>query len=125
MNPGSLDPDHVVGITYTGGTTGEPKGVIGTASSISAMTQIQLAEWEWPEAPSFLICTPLSHAGAALLAETADRVGLTGELSRALAGEQFMDYEVLQIRPDGEPRRYGPVPAVGEHSDKIRAEFKR
>jgi itaconate CoA-transferase len=23
----------------------------------------------------------------------------------------------------GEPRRYGPVPAVGEHSEKIRAEF--
>jgi hypothetical protein len=28
----------------------------------------------------------VSHAGAALLAEVADRVGLTGELSRALAG---------------------------------------
>ena len=24
---------------------------------------------------------------------------------------------------DGEPRRYGPVPAVGEHSAKVRAEF--
>ena len=70
-----LDPDHVVGITYTGGITGEPKGVIGTASSISAMTQIQLAEWEWPEAPSFLICTPLSHAGAAFFAPTVAKGG--------------------------------------------------
>ena len=25
----------------------------------------------------------------------------------------------------GEPRKYGPVPGVGEHSKKIRAEFKR
>ena len=25
----------------------------------------------------------------------------------------------------GAPRQYGPVPAVGEHSDKIRKEFKR
>ena len=25
----------------------------------------------------------------------------------------------------GAPRTYGPVPAVGEHSEKIRAEFKR
>jgi formyl-CoA transferase len=25
----------------------------------------------------------------------------------------------------GEPRKYGPVPAVGEHSEKIRAEFSR
>ena len=70
-----LPPDHVVGITYTGGTTGEPKGVIGTASSIAAMTQVQLAEWEWPEAPSFLICTPLSHAGAAFFAPTVAKGG--------------------------------------------------
>ena len=29
------------------------------------MTQIQMAEWEWPDEARFLICTPLSHAGAA------------------------------------------------------------
>ncbi len=32
---------------------------------MAAMSQIQLAEWEWPQAPRFLMCTPLSHAGAA------------------------------------------------------------
>ena len=52
-------------ITYTGGTTGKPKGVIGTAQAMSTMTAIQLAEWEWPASPRFLMCTPLSHAGAA------------------------------------------------------------
>ncbi|WP_026917473.1 fatty-acid--CoA ligase FadD8 [Gordonia shandongensis] len=65
-----LDPDHVVSITYTGGTTGKPKGVIGTSRCISTMTQIQLAEWEWPERPRFLMCTPLSHAGAAFFVPT-------------------------------------------------------
>jgi formyl-CoA transferase len=25
----------------------------------------------------------------------------------------------------GETRNYGPVPGIGEHSEKIRAEFKR
>lgn len=70
-----LAPDHVVGVTYTGGTTGRPKGVIGTAASIAAMTQIQLAEWEWPDAPAFLICTPLSHAGAAFFAPTIAKGG--------------------------------------------------
>ena len=34
------------------------------------MTQIQLAEWEWPEEVRFLICTPLSHAGAAFFIPT-------------------------------------------------------
>jgi fatty-acyl-CoA synthase len=43
---------------------------MGTAQAMATMTQIQLAEWEWPEAPKFLICTPLSHAGAAFFAPT-------------------------------------------------------
>ncbi|HEY3464571.1 MAG TPA: fatty-acid--CoA ligase FadD8 [Amycolatopsis sp.] len=68
--PVELPPDQVVSITYTGGTTGKPKGVMGTARAMATMTQIQLAEWEWPEAPKFLICTPLSHAGAAFFAPT-------------------------------------------------------
>jgi len=63
-----LPGDAIVSVTYTGGTTGRPKGVIGTAASMAAMTQVQLAEWEWPEAPRFLMCTPLSHAGAAFFA---------------------------------------------------------
>lgn len=65
-----LPPDAVVSVTYTGGTTGRPKGVVGTAASMAAMTQVQLAEWEWPERPKFLMCTPLSHAGAAFFVPT-------------------------------------------------------
>ena len=68
--PLELDADAVVGITYTGGTTGKPKGVIGTTGSIATMTTIQLAEWEWPQEPRFLMCTPLSHAGAAFFLPT-------------------------------------------------------
>src|SRR3954470_9876647 len=57
-----LPGDHLVSITYTGGTTGKPKGVIGLTQTMNTMTSIQLAEWEWPESPRFLMCTPLSHA---------------------------------------------------------------
>jgi len=70
LEPATLKPDHVVSVTYTGGTTGHPKGVIGTAQEMATMTQIQMAEWEWPDAPRFLICTPLSHAGAAFFVPT-------------------------------------------------------
>jgi fatty-acyl-CoA synthase len=66
----NLAPDHIGGLTYTGGTTGKPKGVMGTVQSITTMTTIQLAEWEWPEHPRFLMCTPLSHAGAAFFVPT-------------------------------------------------------
>lgn len=65
-----LPPDHIGGLTYTGGTTGKPKGVMGTVGSILSMTTVQLAEWEWPEQPRFLMCTPLSHAGAAFFTPT-------------------------------------------------------
>ena len=68
--PRDLEGDAIVGITYTGGTTGKPKGVVGTTGSIATMTTVQLAEWEWPEEPRFLMCTPLSHAGAAFFLPT-------------------------------------------------------
>ena len=65
LQPLDLPADTVVGITYTGGTTGRPKGVIGSTRTIVTKTTIQQAEWEWPAEPRFLMCTPLSHAGAA------------------------------------------------------------
>ncbi|MFS3130620.1 fatty-acid--CoA ligase FadD8 [Nocardioides sp. Bht2] len=60
-----LPPDHIVSLAYTGGTTGKPKGVVGLAQAMNTMASIQLSEWEWPTEPRFLMCTPLSHAGAA------------------------------------------------------------
>jgi fatty-acyl-CoA synthase len=86
-----LAPDHIGGLTYTGGTTGKPKGVIGTVQSISTMTTIQLAEWEWPERPRFLMCTPLSHAGAAFFVPTIVKGGEMIVLSK------FDPAEVLKI----------------------------
>ena len=65
-----LAPDTVTGLTYTGGTTGKPKGVMMTSQATTTMTTIQLAEWEWPNAPRFLMITPLSHAGAAYFLPT-------------------------------------------------------
>src|SRR3954465_11602715 len=82
-----LPRDHMTSITYTGGTTGNPKGVIGLVQSFSTMTQIQLAEWEWPESPRFLMCTPLSHAGAAFFAPTVIKGGSLFVMSRFDPGE--------------------------------------
>ena len=86
-----LPPDHIGGMAYTGGTTGKPKGVIGTVQSISTMTTIQLAEWEWPEHPKFLMCTPLSHAGAAFFVPTIVKGGEMVVLSK------FDPAEVLRV----------------------------
>ena len=45
---------------------GKPKGVIGTVRSITTMTTIQLAEWEWPANPKFLMRTPPARRGGVL-----------------------------------------------------------
>jgi len=86
-----LPPDHIGGMTYTGGTTGKPKGVMGTVGSILTMTTIQLAEWEWPEHPRFLMCTPLSHAGAAFFTPTIVKGG------EMIVLPKFDPAEVLQV----------------------------
>lgn len=86
-----LAPDHVGGMAYTGGTTGKPKGVLGTAQSITSMTTIQLAEWEWPDNPRFLMCTPLSHAGAAFFVPTVVKGGELVVLTK------FDPAEVLRV----------------------------
>jgi fatty-acyl-CoA synthase len=59
------DPEDVTGLSFTGGTTGKPKGVMSTYRSGAYMTHIAMTEWDWHDEPRFLIATPLSHAGAA------------------------------------------------------------
>ncbi len=86
-----LPPDQIVGLTYTGGTTGKPKGVIMTVQTTSTMTSIQLSEWEWPENPRFLMITPLSHAGAAFFMPTVVKGGEMTVLSK------FDPAEVLKV----------------------------
>ncbi len=93
----TLPPDHVVSVTYTGGTTGKPKGVIGTAQAMTTMTQVQLAEWEWPESPKFLMCTPLSHAGAAFFVPTVMKGGSLFVLARFDPAEVLRTIEEQRI----------------------------
>ena len=92
-----LPPDHIVSITYTGGTTGKPKGVIGTSQAMATMTQVQLAEWEWPESPRFLMCTPLSHAGAAFFVPTVIKGGCLIVLPRFDPAEVLRTIEEQKI----------------------------
>lgn len=70
-----VDPDDLAGIAYSGGTTGKPKGIMSTFRGGAAMTTIQMGEWQWPDETRFLICTPLSHAGAAFFVPTLLRGG--------------------------------------------------
>lgn len=61
-----VGPHDVVRLGYSGGTTGKPKALASVQRTGMATVQIMMAEWEWPNPPHFLSCTPLSHAGAAM-----------------------------------------------------------
>jgi fatty-acyl-CoA synthase len=54
----------VARLTYSGGTTGKPKSLASTQRSSTTAAQIMLAEFEWPNPPRVLACSPLSHAGS-------------------------------------------------------------
>ncbi len=92
-----LPPEHIVSITYTGGTTGKPKGVIGTAQAMATMAQVMLSEWEWPQDPRFLMCTPLSHAGAAFFTPTVMKGGSLYVLARFDPAEVLRTIEEQRI----------------------------
>jgi fatty-acyl-CoA synthase len=70
-----VTPDEPYRLSYSGGTTGRPKAVIGTHRTGAAVLTIQLAEWEWPGRIRQLACAPLSHAGGAMFLPTLLRGG--------------------------------------------------
>src|ERR1700738_345621 len=92
-----LPPDHIIGLAYTGGTTGKPKGVMGTAAAIMTLTAIQLSEWEWPANPRFLMCAPLSHAGGTFFAPVVIKGGEMIVMSKFDAAEVLKTIEEQRI----------------------------
>lgn len=59
-------PEDIAVVGYTGGTTGRPKGVVHTHSTLLASVMMMAAEWEWPDALRLLVATPVSHAAGVL-----------------------------------------------------------
>jgi fatty-acyl-CoA synthase len=75
LRPPIVKPHDICRLSYSGGTTGEPKAIVGTYLSLLTKTMIQLTEWEWPSEIRQLICAPLSHAGGAMVLPTFIRGG--------------------------------------------------
>jgi fatty-acyl-CoA synthase len=61
-----LSPSTITRLSYSGGTTGKPKGIPGSPRVGAQALQIMLTDWEWPVEPRILAVVPLSHAGGSL-----------------------------------------------------------
>ncbi len=60
------EPDTVVRLIYTGGTTGKPKGVMASSASMAWNMLLRMAGHDW-SGIRLLCATPLSHASGALI----------------------------------------------------------
>lgn len=60
------DPHAEAVLAFTGGTTGQPKGVVMTSQNLTAMTLAILTHIELGASPVYLAAAPLTHAAGAL-----------------------------------------------------------
>jgi fatty-acyl-CoA synthase len=96
------DGTDIPGLAYTGGTTGKPKGVMGSYRSGAAMSQIMLTEWEWPREPRFLllggslVVVPYFEPG--LVLETIERERITATMVVPTMLYMLMDHPDFATR---------------------------
>ncbi|MCR6485082.1 long-chain fatty acid--CoA ligase [Amycolatopsis sp. OK19-0408] len=66
LSAAAPQPDDVVALVGTGGTTGRPKGVMLTDRNLEAMSAITLMSYPFDERPVYLALAPLTHAAGVL-----------------------------------------------------------
>ncbi|MCK9923406.1 AMP-binding protein [Frankia sp. AgPm24] len=93
----AVDPESISALAYTGGTTGQPKGVMATYRGSAAMAHILISEWQWPADLRHLVCTPLSHAGSSFIIPVLHRGGSVVVLPKFDAGAVLAAIERYRI----------------------------
>jgi fatty-acyl-CoA synthase len=63
----TIDPEDLVGIYFTGGTTGRPKGVMLSHRSFVYTSYMELLDFGMGWRETFVFSTPLTHAAGCLL----------------------------------------------------------
>lgn len=85
----SAEPEDVIRLAYTGGTTGKPKGVMLTNRSMWMQALLLLAARQLPADLRLLCPTPISHGAGAMLVPTLYRGG-TVILQRGFDAQKYI-----------------------------------
>jgi len=62
----AVDPDEGFALSYTGGTTGVPKGVLRSHRTMRASALMCALGWDLPGELRFLVATPMSHGAGTM-----------------------------------------------------------
>jgi acyl-CoA synthetase len=74
--PPASDPDSVVYLAFTSGTTGTPKGVMHSANTLLANARAMVADWHHDASTILLSLSPLSHHIATVAIAQAMHAGM-------------------------------------------------
>jgi len=70
------EPTDISRLSYTGGTTGKPKGIVHRHRSNVMAAVLTRVAWDWPTDARFLSVTPLSHASGTMFLPVAIQGGM-------------------------------------------------
>ncbi|MES2972193.1 MAG: AMP-binding protein [Pseudomonadota bacterium] len=84
-------------IAYTGGTTGQPKGVVLPHRCMVQQLMMMMGSYQWPDEVRILLATPLSHAAGSLVLPTLLKGGTVHLLARFDPDEFVQTVRLHQI----------------------------
>jgi acyl-CoA synthetase len=76
LPPADTDPDKIVYLAFTSGTTGTPKGVMHSDNTLLANGRAMVADWHHDERSILLSLSPMSHHIGAVAVEQMMAAGL-------------------------------------------------
>jgi len=88
----ALDPDKVVYLAFTSGTTGEPKGVMHSDNTLLANGRALVADWKHDSSTILLALSPMSHHIGTVALEQSLVAGMELVLHNPAANRSALDW---------------------------------
>ena len=92
LPPADANPDKIVYLAFTSGTTGSPKGVMHSDNTLLANGRAMVADWHHDERTILLSLSPLSHHIATVAVEQMMAAGLELVVNAPPAGMTPLDW---------------------------------